>query len=186
MMRTNGNQERARVENSAGRKGFGLIECLIAAMLLMIGLVSMMSLFTLAVASIQTSRDEMIARQKAREMLESIYTARNTQQITFDMIKNSASGGIFLDGFQPLRTAGVDGLLGTSDDGDIEQLRLPGEDEVLETDDDQLLTLDQYERQAAITAISEKLREVTVTVRYRTLQGLQRNYRLTSYISAFR
>ena len=46
--------------------------------------------------------------------MEGVFTARNTQNITFDQIQNVASSGIFVDGFQTLRQTGVDGLANTA------------------------------------------------------------------------
>jgi len=48
--------------------------------------------------------------------MESIYTARNTQQITFAQIANVASGGNFHHGPTQLLSAGNDGLVNTGDD----------------------------------------------------------------------
>ncbi|MFQ5739084.1 MAG: hypothetical protein ACE5JX_08710 [Acidobacteriota bacterium] len=163
-----------------------MIETFVAMMLVLVGLVGMMSLFSLSVATTRFSRQELISRQKARELLESLYTARNTQQISFDMVNNLSAGGIFLDGFQPVRRAGADGLMGTGDDGEVQEERLPGADGIVGTADDEIRPLSDFERQATITQLSDKLREVAVIVRYTTPQGWQREYELKSYVSAFR
>ena len=54
------------------------------------------------------------------EAVESIYTARNTQQLGFGAIANTnAAGGIFKPGYQPLLAAGADGLVGTTEDANF-------------------------------------------------------------------
>ena len=76
----------------------------------------MIAVFGTAVGSTQNAQENLIARQKALEAMESIYTARNTQQITFAQIANIASGGIFTSGATQLLSAGPDGLVNTADD----------------------------------------------------------------------
>jgi type II secretory pathway pseudopilin PulG len=168
------------------RAGFSLLETLIATQLLLIGMVGLLSLSALSLTSVNLSDNEALARQKARQVLESIFAARNTQQISFSQIRNSSNGGVFLDGFQPLQTAGDDGLIGTLDDEEIEVALLPGKDGLLGNDDDEHLILDGFERDILITQLADNLRQVTVTIRYSTPQGLTRNYLLEGLVSAFR
>ena len=86
--------------------GFMLIEIMISSLILVIGLLSLLSLYTHAVATVSFSEDDLLAKQKAREALESLFTARNTSQISFSSIDSPESGGIFLSGPQPLRLPG--------------------------------------------------------------------------------
>ena len=58
---------------------------------LTVGMVSLLGVFGLAMASTQTSQQDMIAKQLANEALESVITARNTAQITWDDIQNVGS-----------------------------------------------------------------------------------------------
>ncbi|MDA2924799.1 hypothetical protein MYX65_09125 [Acidobacteria bacterium AH-259-L09] len=179
-------------------KGFGTIEVLASLFVIVIALTSLLVLYGYSIATITLSQDLLIAKQKSREALESIFTARNTQQITFDMIQNVSDSGIFLDGFQPLRrpnpTAGSgDGLTGTADDGEIEALTLPGPDGVLGNGDDEIRVLDSFERRIQIdpvlysdSTVNPDVRRVTVTIQYSTPLGGQRTYDVESYISRFR
>ena len=80
------------------QRGFTLAETMIAIVVMSIGIVSLLAVFGTAVASTQNAQENLIARQKALETMESIYTARNTQQITFAQIANISNGGIFTDG----------------------------------------------------------------------------------------
>ena len=137
-------------------------------------------------------QDLLIAKQKSREALESIYTARNTSQINFDMIQN-VDDGIFLVGYQPLRRPSGDGLVGTADDGAIETLTLPGPDGVMNTPDDEVRVLSSFQRQIQIApilyaddTINPDVRRVLVSIRYNTPLGGQGTYQVESYISRFR
>ena len=88
---------------------------MIAIVILMIGVLTIVAVFATAIASTPECANT-IARQKAEETLESIFTARNTQQITFSQIGNVSAGGIFTDGATQLFAAGNDGLVNASDD----------------------------------------------------------------------
>ena len=173
--------------------GFGTLEVLASLFVVTIALTSLLALFGHAIATMKLTQDLLIAKQKAREALESIYTARNTRQISYDNIQNVADAGIFLDGFQPLRRPSTDGLIGTADDGAIETLRLPGADGLLNTGDDEIRVLSTFDRQIQIDPIlyaddtvNPDVRKVTVSIRYTTPLGGQRTYVVESYISRFR
>jgi hypothetical protein len=160
---------------------------MIAVMILVVGLIAMLSLFARALITVTFSEDDMIAKQKAREALESIYTARNTSQITFAMIGNVGGGGIFLSGPQPLRLPGTDGLVGTADDGALEVMTLPGPDGTLGTGDDEIKPLTKFTREIIVRAgPSSELKEVEVNIRFTTPSGLQRTYQVMSYVSRYR
>ena len=173
-------------------RGFTLIEVIIAMLIMGIGLVALLGVFTQSVVAVSYAQEDMLAKQKAREALESIYTARNTQEITFDQIKSVSAGGVFLEGLQPLRVAGADGLIGTVDDGDIEVLRLPGPNGNLGDGDDVIRVLTNFQRQISFDPViiggapSPDIRRLTVTVQYTTARGFWRRYQVQSYISRFR
>ncbi|MFQ5541748.1 MAG: hypothetical protein ACE5E2_02880 [Candidatus Binatia bacterium] len=187
-----------RLHRTNNSEGFGMLEVLAALFVVTIALTSLLALFGHAIASMTLMQDLLIAKQKSREALESIYTARNTSQITFDMIQNVSDSGIFLDGYQPLKrpnpTSGTgDGLIGTADDGAIETLTLPGADGYLNTGDDEVRTLTAFERQIDIdpilfadSSVNPDVRKVMVTIRYNTPMGSQQTYTVESYISRFR
>jgi type IV pilus modification protein PilV len=195
------------VRNSVARKtelGFTLIEVLISTVVLTIGLVSMLAVFSLAMAATQTAQDDMIAKQEAVESLESIFTARNTSQISWDQIQNVADGGVFVNGYAPIQWQGADGLDGTADDtadpdpkcpGPSQCLKTPGPDGMLGTADDIYMPLNNFERQIQITPLNDSngnryssLRQITVTIRYTSSQlpSIKKVYVMTAYISQFR
>lgn len=184
--------------------GFTLVEVMISAAIVLIGLLAVLASFGAVVASTQFSQEDMIAKQKALEALESIFTARNTQQITFAQIANQGSGGIFKDGYQPMLAAGADGLIDTGDDvnfpsqgpcpGGVECIPLPGPDGILGTADDTPMILTNFQRQVLISNVLEpdgsidpNLKQVTVNVQYsRNQTGGTRTYTVNALVSAFR
>ena len=193
--------ERHKRADSTSRKrqqGFALLEVLISIVVLTIGMVSLLSLFAVAIASTQDANEDMLARQEAVEALESIYTARNTSQITFAQIQNTPNG-VFLPGLQPNNDAGPDGLDGTADDlngntanpycpGPAKCVELPGTDGILGTSDDQWLPLNNYQRSITITPLNPNLSQITVTVQYTTSQfkEMTKTYSVGGLISSYR
>lgn len=178
---------------------------MIAIVVLMIGVLTIVAVFATAIASTQNAQENLIARQKAEETLESIFTARNTQQITFAQIANVSNGGIFVDGATQLLAAGNDGLVNTLDDVPFpargfcpagpECIPLPGPDGILGTADDVPMSLAYFTRQIQINPVMEadgvtvnpNLKQITVTVSYTTGGSpVPRSYSVNALISAFR
>lgn len=84
-------------------------------------------------------------------------------------------------------------MIGTADDGDVEEIHLPGSDGQLGTGDDLVRPLTNFERQIQFnpvlrpdTSTYPDLREIVITVRYTTSQGWQRSLELRSHISRYR
>src|SRR5580658_6166687 len=126
----------------SGQAGFSLAEVMTAMFILSVGLVGMLALFSTAIDNMQGSQEDLICKQKAREAVEAIFTARESAQINFSNINNNTTaGGIFVTGFQALGMPGPDGLIGTSDDGPTETMVLPGADGALGTSDDQVIVM---------------------------------------------
>jgi type II secretory pathway pseudopilin PulG len=192
-----------RVHTRTPELGFTLIEALMAGAVITLGMLVMLAVFAQAVATTQTAQQDQMARQKAIEALESIFTARDTQQITFAAIANQPTG-IFTNGFTSLYGAGPDGLAGTADDSTtvspgcpsaVQCVILPGPDGMLGTADDIVMSLNNYQRQVTITnvlfadgTINPNLKQITVSVLY-VAEGLktqQKTYTVTGLISAYR
>jgi prepilin-type N-terminal cleavage/methylation domain-containing protein len=188
---------------SGSERGFTIIEVMIAIVILSIGILTVVAGFATALASTQNAQQNLIARQKALEALESIFTARNTQQITFSQIANLGSGGIFSSGAQPLWSAGNDGLVNTADDlpfapqgvcpAGPECITLPGPDGILGTADDSPMSLGNFTRQIQISpvlqadgSVNPNLKQVIVSVSYVTTSNIPRTYSVTALISAYR
>jgi type II secretory pathway pseudopilin PulG len=178
------------VVKPAGEHGFSLIETVIATGILATALLSLAAVFTLGLNHMAGASAGLVAREKAREAVESVHTARDTRVISWAEIANVSNGGAFLDGPQPLRTAGPDGLVNTADDGDVESVLTTGPDNVLGTNDDVRLPLGTFTRQIEIRplldgsgAVNADLRELRVTIGY-FAGGSRRTYVLTTYVSS--
>ena len=186
-----------------GEGGFSLIEVMISMVVLTVGMVSLLGVFGLAMATTQTSQESMIAKQLANEALESIVTARNTSQITWDDVNNvnspdcfisgASSCGIFSDPStsQPLYQASTAttgscapyaGILGTTCDvgQPIQTLQDPGPDGVYGTADDVQIPMTGYKRTILIGEVKDSdnnvvptLRSLTITITYTTSQTRQ-------------
>jgi prepilin-type N-terminal cleavage/methylation domain-containing protein len=185
-----------------GARGFTLVEVMISIAILTIALLALVGTFAAAVAATSSAQEDLIAKQKAMEAVESLYTARNTQQLGFAAIANiNGAGGIFKLGYQPLLAAGTDGLVGTGDDtsfpgcpGGVECINLPGPDGILGTSDDVQMSLANFQRQIIITPVllpdgtpNGNLKQITVNVQF-TKPGMStpRTYTSNAFISSFR
>lgn len=173
--------------------GFSLIEVIVAMGILAVGLLSLVGVFATAVHQMNASTPMLIAREKAREAVESVHAARDTGEFAWATILNKADGGVFLDGpQQPIRSAGPDGLINTDDDGAVETIVKPGKDGTLSTADDEVVRLDGFSREVRITPlnfdgtanVNPNLRQVTVTVRYR-VENSWRSYQLVTFVSSY-
>jgi prepilin-type N-terminal cleavage/methylation domain-containing protein len=190
--------------------GFSLIEVMISMVILTVGLVSLLGVFGLAMASTQTSQQDMIAKQLANEAYESIVTARNTSQISWDAIQNTSGTqyctstpspcGIFVGistspQFQPIYNSGADGIFGTADDSAAgeETLQEPGPGGMYGDADDVKIPLTGYQRAIQISPVYDannnmitSLRSVTITMQYSTSTTRQpKTYILSSFISQY-
>ena len=177
----------------AAQSGFGMLEATIASVVLVVGLVGLAALFSQSLTFLQYTREDLIAKQKAREALESVYSARNDGAIGFTGIQNASSGGIFVDGFQPLFLPGANGIVGSNTQTTIlDRQILPGPDGIVGTADDQIIPLVNMQRQILIQPlidstgnVSPDVRQITVTVQVTSPGRAARNYTVTGYISRF-
>jgi len=193
-----------RKSQSSRQSGFTIIETMIAIAIMSIGIVTVIAAFATAVGATSNAQENLIARQKTLEAMESIYTARNAQQLTFGQIANISSGGIFTSGATQLLAAGPDGLVNTADDLNFpangvcpagpECLVLPGPDGILGTADDKAMSLANFTRQIQISKVLESdgvttnpnLKQITVTVGYTSgTSTVARTYTVNALISSF-
>ena len=182
------------------QRGFTLMEAMVAAIVLATGLLSVLSLFAYSLSNLQMSQEDLIARAKAKEGLESVFSARDSSQIDFSQINNKANGGIFLDGFAPIYDPpGADGIANTDDDSNsansqLDAIVLPGPDGILGTADDIRQPLNSFQRRITLspvfltgtTTVNNNLRLITVTVSYTVPQYGTRQYQISAYISKYR
>lgn len=175
-------------------RGFTLIEVLVAMVVLMVGLLSLVGVLAVSVRRVGVSSNQLIAREKAREAVESVHSARDTGRTTWGNIQNVSAGGIFVAGEQDLREPGADGIVNTSDDASApyQTIRKPGPNGILGDGDDEVLPLSDFKREVTITTIIDpvtsqpnpNLRQIVVKVRYR-VDTQWRTYTLTTYVSSF-
>lgn len=178
--------------------GFTLIEALVAMAILTVGLIGLAQAFYLGMGHMSTSWANLVAREKAREAVESVHTARDTRTIVWAQIRNVSNGGVFLDGAQILRAAGNDGLVNTADDATtcldiatnptcVETQREPGPNGTLGDGDDIVTPLSGFRREIQISELvpaHPDLRQLVVIITY-TVGRQQRTYTLRTVISAF-
>jgi hypothetical protein len=166
-------------------RGVGLVETMFALGILGTALLAVAQVYVQGLSTLSAAGPDIIARQKATEAIESVYTARDTRTVTWAEIRNVPDDGVFLTGERELRLAGDDGLLSTADDApEIETVTLPGGDGNLGTADDIEQPLSSFTRQIEIEDVTVNLRLLRVTIRY--LAGsIRREYVIETYISAF-
>lgn len=186
------------VPGSGDERGFSLFEALVALLLLTVALLALAQVLYAGLNIAATSSPNLIAREKAREAIESVHTARDTHTILWAQIRNVAApaacpagttgtgGGTFLNGELDMQAPGPDGLVNTADDTGMEAL--PGPDGEFGTADD--VALNGYTRQVDICDIdgNPDLRQIVVTIRYAGSNAVgerRRTYRLTTLISRF-
>lgn len=171
-----------RSSGPRGESGFTLIEASVAMGILTVGLLGLAQVFVVGMRHMASSSPTLVAREKAREAVESVHTARDMRVITWAQINNtSVTGGRFAVGAQPLLQPGADGLVNTADDGTgcspatlatpcYEAIVTPGPDGILGTNDDVRTELRDYTREIQITEltpVSPTLRQLRVIMRFK-------------------
>ena len=200
-----GQASRGRLSPRKADGGFTLLEVMIAIVVMAIGMLALIASFATAITATASAQEDLIARHKAIDAMEAIYTARDSQQLAFAQINNVANGGVFLSGPQPLKCSGTDGLLGTVNDanctspdtgtlcpGGIECLVLPGPDGVLGTADDVTQSLSNFTRTITFNpvllpsgATNSNLIAVTIAVSYQKPGWPLRTYTVNGLISSY-
>jgi hypothetical protein len=173
---------------------------LISMFILTVGLLGVLATLEYAMAATQVSQEDMLARQVASEVMESIFNARDTTQLGFSAIANTTNPpGIFTPGPLPLLCAGPDGIIGTADDAPcltasgaecpnagVECLTEPGPDGILGTADDVIISLNNFTRTINIVPYNQTLNLVTVTINYTVpTYGHTKVYSFAEYISYY-
>lgn len=172
------------------QKGFTLLETMVAMAILSIGVLSVSSFYTQGLRNSGQTQIQYIAYEKAQEALEAIFTARDTQTLSFSQINNVGAGGVFLSGPQPLLGPGPNGLVGTAEDNTNapdEIITGPGPDGILGTADDTYIPLNPWmKRTITITPVENytNMVMITVTVSY-TYEGQTGQVQLVSYVSSY-
>jgi prepilin-type N-terminal cleavage/methylation domain-containing protein len=178
-------------KRTRSQRGFSLLEVVISTAILTVGLVALLAVFAVAVSSTQSIQLDTIARQRASQALESIFTARASAQITFNQIQNAGGGGpgIFLSGMLPLTDPGPDGLEDTIDDVPPASIILPGPTGSVAgaNPSTNTISLANFQRQVQINNTNDaSLRQIIVTVQYLGANGKPRTYSVQALISSYR
>lgn len=187
MTQHTGTQPRA-----ADQRGFSLVESMIALGIVTVGVLGLAQVYVLAVNHLMAGSAGLIAREQAREAIESIHAVRDARVITWDELRNvnsppsgcagaTSGGGVFLNGYQSLYRPGADGLVNTANVSTTLE-SAPGPDGRLGTSDDQPLTA--FQRDIRFCDVQTGLREVTVTIQY-TVSGRTLTYTLKTLISSW-
>ena len=179
-------------------RGFTLLEVLIALAVLMVGLMSLAYGIGIGLAVTQMSTMDTIAREKAREAMEDVFTARDTSTISFTQICNIPTGSnpnncLFVNGLTPMYTADSSGLVNTNaaaTQGVLETYVTPGPDGILGTADDITYNLTGFQRSIQVTSVSSSdgytvLAQVTVTIQYNPLPWLSRTVTMVTVMSPY-
>jgi prepilin-type N-terminal cleavage/methylation domain-containing protein len=173
-------------------KGFTLMETMIALAVLAIGILGLAAMLGDSMAYMESSQYDFIAQQKAEEAAEAIFTAKYNNPNNWAAISNNTGAnpqGLFSVGPQPLLQPSPTGLVGSVDDvgAPPEVITLPGPDGMLGTADDVQMPLSNFTRTIAITniATNTNLRRIDITMNYSAGKFFNRQYVLTTYISAF-
>jgi prepilin-type N-terminal cleavage/methylation domain-containing protein len=166
----------------ADERGFTLLEVLVAMAVVVGGLLALGYGIGLGLEAVQTSTMDTIAREKAREAMEDVFTARDTAAIQFSQICNippnnapNPNNCLFVNGYTPMYTPDTThGLVNTQDatnQGNIETYWTPGPDGILGTADDVSYNLTGFQRQIQVSCIGSsgnscELAQVTVMILY--------------------
>jgi type II secretory pathway pseudopilin PulG len=175
--------------NVSSSKGFSLVETIIALGVLTTGVLGAAAVLAAGMQNLSSSPADVVVTQKAAEAVEAVFSARDSHKLTWDQIRNVSNGGVFVNGEKQLRLAGSDGLVNTADDASqpIEEVKMPGKDQILGTSDDTKVVLNHFTREIAITDIANsngELRSIVVTIKYQN-GPTTRKYILSTYISAY-
>lgn len=174
-------KHRRRVAAGQSDSGFSLLEMVVAATILTIGLLAVAAAIGYAMVASNHGRAITNTKLLAVSILEQMETLRNTGALTFGQIANVGqvddTGAKFpflgfQPGFQQVSTnPGPDGMFGTSDD-----LIDAGVDRVFGTNDDFVnpsFAVVGVTRQIQITSLGNYLKRVQVTINYPASNGMK-------------
>jgi prepilin-type N-terminal cleavage/methylation domain-containing protein len=181
-------------------RGFTLFEVLVAMSVMVVGLLALGYGVGLGLEAVQMSTMDTIAREKAREAMEDVFTARDTAAIQFSQICNiprnnapNPNNCLFVNDYTPMYTADTTyGLVNTTGAASqpIETFQTPGPDGILGTADDVTYNLTGFQRSISVTPLSSSdghtvLAQVAVTIKYNPLPWTWRYVTLVTIMSPY-
>lgn len=160
--------------STKSQDGFTLVEAVCAIFILTIGLMGTAAAITYALEFSSISRNVTSAKSVIISTIEQMETLRNSQQLEFKQIANVGAvnnsnvdnpfGG-FTTGFQPVtKKPGEDGVNGTADD--LIDAGADGEYGTPDDFSDPTRIRVGYERQIAISNLSDTIRKIEIKVQY--------------------
>jgi hypothetical protein len=177
-------------------EGFTLMETMVAVLVLMAGVLGLAAMLGNSLAYMDMAQYDYIAQQKAAEAVESIFTARDIGQASWDTICNVGSSvcpaGIFMANPMQLCDPGPDGIVGTADDDCTHPDALLMPNTSGNFNPPVRMPLSTFTRTITITnavtaagATIPNLLQIQVTITYTTAGHFRRTYTMTSNISNF-
>lgn len=157
-------------------KGFSLIETMIALVILLVGILATLQAISFGMLYVQDIEKRGMGKEIARSTMETIFSIRDLQAFdpqvgeTYNwntiQVLSGSNGGIFLDGWKPVReNPGDDGIFGTADDACAANIQC-----VVGTYTNTSPVVQGYERRVEIFDITEngvvRKRRIDVRVRY--------------------
>ena len=181
---------------SRSQRGMSLIEVMIAGVVFMVGMLGTALMITWAFGNMKSAEEEAIAKQKARQIMESIYGARNSGQFSWPTINpygapdplGSGIEGKFKTGWQAMYNAGLDGVYGTDDDeaSGIEVITMENGKQRSLADFQRQITISDFKNTTTNETVGS-LRQLKVEVRYpQGNSGLMSTYTIYSLISQYK
>src|SRR5271170_4403293 len=96
--------------------GFTLLEAMISIFVLSFGVLSLAAVYAQGIFYAGLSQYDYVAEKKAEQAVEAMFTARDIKTLNWAALQNVSTGGVFIDGPQPILVPGPDGLVGTQSD----------------------------------------------------------------------
>jgi hypothetical protein len=176
-------------QQATSERGFSILEAVCSIGIVSVGLLGLAAVFAQGMTQLGSSQSDLIAREKAAEAIESVYSARDSRVVTWAQLRNvvgesGADNGIFRDGPQEVRDPGPDGLVNTADDGGVQQIATPGADGQLGTADDEFTALNGFRREIEIRSAGPNIRQIRVILTF-PAGGATRQYVLVGLMSSF-
>ena len=184
------------------QSGFSYIDVMIAITILMIGILGATAAIAMSVMRSMETDKKALAKQYAYSTLESIFTARDMRRPRalegWSQIGNVGTNpvdgvyqGVFLTGWTPIRRdPGLDGVIGTLDDGCAAPGACTNYDGTANTSQ----VIEGFQRKIVITDLATPnrpvelwgilRRQVDITVRYR-INKLWREEKVSTIIARF-
>ena len=171
-------------------RGFTYLDVMVGLVILMVGIVALSAAVTAAHVKTREGEKQLLAKQYAASTIESIFSARDMNNLQWGAIGNVGSNpdangtpqGVFLTGTnQILLNVGPDGVVGTADDNGIPAGSAPPAG---------------FQRQITITDYDDPdrpvsagfpimMRKVVVTIFYTAESGVQRQETASTMITNY-